>query len=93
MENGTTNVIFGLPQPQEQDLVIIEVSQEEPADFVQMNNRVRRLVDSVLDIVNSIASEDPLQARWFYVVAPVGAGKTFLLNMLMRHLHHNGHQV
>ena len=50
-------------------------------------------MDSILEAVHSIVREDPPQDRCFYIIAPGGAGKTFLFNMVMRHFRHNGHQV
>ena len=92
-ENGTSCATLGLPQPQGQDLATAEEPQQEPADFDQLNNGQRQLVVCIIEAVHSIVSEDPPQARCFYVDALGGAGKTFVFNMLMRHLRHNGHQV
>jgi len=50
-------------------------------------------VDSALEAIQSIVREYPPQARCFFVIAPGGAGKTCVFNMLMSHLHHNGSQV
>ena len=64
-ENGTTCVTLGLPEPQEQGWVTAKVPQEEPADFYQLNNGQRRLVDSVLEVVHSIVREGTPQANAF----------------------------